>query len=262
MRRTFGREFERAVRRPCCRGCNRGRVLLAERGGRARPQDLLGREGYPAGDEGGGPDGDAGDEARGIRGRGAGGDAGREPGARHGSVPSQGVQPRARRDHPGHERQPGLHRRQAAGSGRLRLGVCQGPDRRHHAVSADDPVRAIERSADRGGIEGSRGRCGPDIVARCRSLHCWKGWRMSRVADSPGRSLSVAGFRRGPGGDDTDRHAGGRVGVFGRGRFRFWASGCGRWGWHRWPAGPRRSGSSARKETGRSCRDLRCRSRW
>ena len=39
---------------------------------------------------------------------------GRQPRPRHGPLPADRVQPRARRDHPGDERQPDLHRRQAA----------------------------------------------------------------------------------------------------------------------------------------------------
>ena len=51
--------------------------------------------------------------------------------------------------HPGDERQPDLHRRQALGRGGVRLGVRQGPDRRGHAVPADGPVRPGQRPADR-----------------------------------------------------------------------------------------------------------------
>ena len=42
------------------------------------------------------------------------------------------------RRHRGHERQPGLHRRQAGGRGGLRLPLLEGDDRRHHAHRRDD----------------------------------------------------------------------------------------------------------------------------
>ena len=82
--------------------------------------------------------------------RGPGGPSRREPGSRHGSLSPEGVPPGAFGDHPGDEREPDLHRRQAAGGGGLCLGVRQGPDRGGHTVRPDGPVRPLERAPDRG----------------------------------------------------------------------------------------------------------------
>ena len=54
------------------------------------------------------------------------------------------LQPGARGDYPGDERQPDLRGRQAAGGGGLRVGVRQGPDRGSDAVFADGGIRAGE----------------------------------------------------------------------------------------------------------------------
>ena len=208
-------------------------------GRRARPQDLLGREGPPPGDEGDRQDGHGRHQARGVRGRGSGGHEGRQPGPGHGPLPADRLQPGARGNHPGHERQPDLHRRQAPGSGRLRLGVRQGPDRRGHAVPADGAVRAGQRSADR--RRGQRPDCREQDFASRPGLDLPD--LDDSLAEQPDpRPAGTVGGRLGLGGrdgrDDADRDAAGRRGVQPASACRCWRPVCGRWAWPRWRAGP------------------------
>ena len=91
-----------------------------------------------------------------------------------------------------------------------------------------------------------------------------------RAADSPGASLSLPVSGGGLAGrfwwrsrrDDADRHAAGRVGFFRAAPSLPGRAAAAARAWRRWRAGPRRSGSSARKAIGRSCPGLRSRSRW
>ena len=163
--------------------------------------------------------------------------------------------------HPGDERQPDLHRRQAAGGGGVRLGIRQGPDRRGHAVLADDPVRAVERSADRGRVEGAC-RARSSTRRRCPVPLLIDGLAddgLETVVDDSSQPIPVSGG--GMGGMTPIVTPLAAVGVQPSGLEPAGRSAASARAWPRWPAGPRPSGSSARRAIARSSPARRSRSR-
>ena len=104
------------------------------------------------------------------------------------------VQPRARGNHPGNERQPHLHRRQARGRCGLCLGIRQRSDRGRDSFPADDSVCAGQRPADRRGGQGSAARQGIDAAGVSISPTSIDGGRATgSVAADIGGPLTVSG---------------------------------------------------------------------
>ncbi len=106
-----------------------------------------------------------------------------QPRPRHGPVPALRPGPREDRRHRRHERQPGLHRRQAARRRRLRLALRQGADRRHHAVHADARLRRGLRTPR----PGRAGQAEPRRPAAGRSQS-----RDATSTPSPSRKISTS----------------------------------------------------------------------
>ena len=116
-------------------------------GGRRQGRHLLEVDDIRAGMKGIGRTVMKGTKIETLRRRGAGRPQEHQPRPRHGPVPAVGPEPRQDRRHRRHERQPGLHRRQAARRRRLCLAVRQGADRRHHAVRARCTASSTRTSA-------------------------------------------------------------------------------------------------------------------